>query len=245
MTERVAGHRVHWMASAAALLEGEELEALVASIREHGQQEEILARRVDGELEILDGRNRLIACKAAGVEPVCRDLGPLSDAEAEAIVEAAHCRRHESKSARALRAYKWLPRYGNTQAAAKACGVSAELVRQVQRVAEGPDGEVLLGLVEAGRTAATVAFKAQQAGEEACASFVDRLTSNNVPAATALREAIGEREPSPEPVSRQRVEAWVFSRSAGERTAWLVDLVEALLAGKAGEAERLLRGQVK
>lgn len=50
-----------------------ELEALADDIREHGQQEPI--KLCDGK--VLDGRNRLLACQQAGVEPTFEDVNGL------------------------------------------------------------------------------------------------------------------------------------------------------------------------
>lgn len=254
MTERVEGHRVHWMAACAALLEGDELEALVDSIRRSEQQEPIVARRVAGELEILDGRNRLRACRIAGVQPLVRDLGEISDEEAERVVEAAHTRRHETASAKALRAYRWLPRYGGViPAAAKACGVSHELVRQAARLheaaQESPDAGALVELVEAGRCPLSTAHKAVREDVD-LGGFVDRLTSNNVSAATALKEARGggtAHEPEPEPVSDEALDVWsaALEDDAGARGMWLRLLARAVLGpADAGEARTLLRRAV-
>jgi len=56
---------VHPLADLFPLIEGQQFDELVASIRENGQIDAIVL--LDGA--ILDGRNRFRACKAAGVQP--------------------------------------------------------------------------------------------------------------------------------------------------------------------------------
>lgn len=55
----------HPLADLFPLIEGQQFDELVASIRENGQFDAIVL--LDGA--ILDGRNRYRACKAAGVQP--------------------------------------------------------------------------------------------------------------------------------------------------------------------------------
>ena len=247
--ETIDGYRVHWMAAAAALLEGEELEALVESIRRDGLQEPIVYRVVGrNEWEILDGRNRLLACLAADVGPRWRCVD-LNDEQAERFVEAAHCRRHESKSAKALRAYRWLPRYGNVQAAARACGVSPELVRQLARLhdaaADDPAAEVLIELVESGRCPASTAHKALRDESVDVGEFVDRLTSSHVSPATALRE-VQDTAPEAEAVSDEAIRAWVGQLDAVDAYRWVEVLARAVLGpSDAGETRTLLRRAVE
>jgi ParB-like chromosome segregation protein Spo0J len=59
------GYEIHPAAEALSLLEGEALDALAADIRANGLISPITL--LGGG--ILDGRNRMRACRAAGVEP--------------------------------------------------------------------------------------------------------------------------------------------------------------------------------
>ena len=57
---------VHPVAALFPMLAGDELEELAADIKARGLLQPIV---LDAEGRILDGRNRLAACKIAGVEP--------------------------------------------------------------------------------------------------------------------------------------------------------------------------------
>ena len=60
--------KAHPLADLLPLIHGVEFDALVEDIREHGLRVPITI--FDGK--VLDGRNRVRACDAAGVEPRCR-----------------------------------------------------------------------------------------------------------------------------------------------------------------------------
>jgi ParB family chromosome partitioning protein len=62
---------VHPAAEMFPLLTGAEFDALVADIKENGLREPIVL--LDGK--VLDGRNRMIACRQLGIEPLIREMG--------------------------------------------------------------------------------------------------------------------------------------------------------------------------
>jgi ParB-like chromosome segregation protein Spo0J len=84
----------HPLANEYPLLEKGRLDELAESIKANGQREKIV--RLDGL--ILDGRNRYLACRVAGVEPVYREYdGPADDDSLRAFIEDANeHRRHLS-----------------------------------------------------------------------------------------------------------------------------------------------------
>jgi N6-adenosine-specific RNA methylase IME4 len=89
-------YEVHPAASVFPLLEGEAFDALVADIKANGLITAITL--LDGR--ILDGRNRMRACCAAGVEPRCVEF--IGDDPIAFIISANIERRHLDESQRAM-----------------------------------------------------------------------------------------------------------------------------------------------
>jgi protein gp37 len=84
--------KVHPVADAFPLIEGEEFDALVADVDEHGLIEPIVLAP-DGDT-IVDGRNRYRACEKAGRDPVFNTLGPhYTDEEVVAYIISTNVRR--------------------------------------------------------------------------------------------------------------------------------------------------------
>jgi ParB-like chromosome segregation protein Spo0J len=95
---------VHPAADLFPLLTGDEYQALVDDIREHGQREPITLH----EGTILDGRNRWRACEELGIEPVTRQWDERGSATAFVVSANIH-RRHLNPSERATIAADLLP----------------------------------------------------------------------------------------------------------------------------------------
>src|ERR1700739_141478 len=90
----------HDLGNTFPMLAGDEAKALARDIREHGLREPITL--LDGK--ILDGRNRYVACREAGVEP--RFTSYRGDNPAAHVVSLNLKRRHLTESQRAMVATK-------------------------------------------------------------------------------------------------------------------------------------------
>ena len=84
------------------VMSDEDLDALAADITEHGLKQPIL--RFEGA--ILDGRNRLLACERAGVEPLFEDL-PRGTSPKALVRSLNLLRRHLDTAQRAMIAAKF------------------------------------------------------------------------------------------------------------------------------------------
>lgn len=76
-------YKVHPVADQLPVIDGEEFDALVADIREHGLQNPVVL--APGGTTIVDGRNRFRACELAGVAPRFETL-PVAYTDEQALV---------------------------------------------------------------------------------------------------------------------------------------------------------------
>ena len=126
---------VHPAANLFPLIEGDEFEALVASISQRGLQEPCWLGR-DGAL--LDGRNRIRACHKAGVRPTFREFA--GDDEVGFIISVNVDRRHLNAGQRAMLALESEPLFAEQARQQKArAGRSAAPGRKAEKdVADRP-----------------------------------------------------------------------------------------------------------
>ncbi len=92
---------VHPVAAVFPMLPEADLATLAADIGEHGLRQPVAVARIDGTLTLIDGRNRLAACRQAGVEPTWEEL-PADTDPAGYIISANIARRHLTKGQQAM-----------------------------------------------------------------------------------------------------------------------------------------------
>ena len=92
-----AERKSHPFAARFPLMDEEDLAELAADIKKNGQQMPIV---VDGEGQIIDGRNRMEACRRAGVEPIFEELD--GGDPVDFILSLNVRRRHLTKGQRAM-----------------------------------------------------------------------------------------------------------------------------------------------
>jgi ParB-like chromosome segregation protein Spo0J len=102
-TQMPAEMRVHPAANCFRMMREDELAALVEDIRENGLRDPITLGRVASRDfdELVDGRNRLHACEAAGIEPHFETRQFKDDDAVRAFVRSRSARRDLTKGERA------------------------------------------------------------------------------------------------------------------------------------------------
>jgi ParB-like nuclease domain len=82
------------------MMSEDELQELAADIRANGLNQPLVVAEIDGDLVLVDGRNRRAACELAKVEPEVRHLNG-EDPNAYVLSANVH-RRHMTKGQRAM-----------------------------------------------------------------------------------------------------------------------------------------------
>lgn len=163
------GYAVHPVADLFPMLPDDELAELAADIEERGLLQPIVLG-TDGQ--ILDGRNRFVACGLAGVEPTFTTYdGDDPDGYALAVNIA---RRHLNKGQQAMVAARALLLCNTSQsAAAKSVGVSQARVGQAKTVLDyAPD---LADSVVAGSMPLNNAYEQARARKNAAESDATKM----------------------------------------------------------------------
>ena len=154
------------------LLDGGPFEELVADVKTHGLREPIITYRG----EILDGRNRFLACQKANVKPIFTAYAGTDEGALAWVISANIHRRHLNESQRAMAGAEIArilgksetpgpigprnstPTHANDEAAAKAVNVSPRSIRRARKVSEKGSKE-LKEAVKAGKVRVSKAAK--------------------------------------------------------------------------------------
>jgi N6-adenosine-specific RNA methylase IME4 len=196
--ERVPNLKSHPLADIFPPLEGEEFDALVEDVRQHGLREPVVLY----QRKILDGRNRYRACATAGT--ACRFESYEGDDPAAYVISLNLKRRHLSESQRAMAAAKlakWslgdnqhtpgsenLPTQGH---AAELLNVSDRSVRSARTV-QGLGAPELQRAVERGDVKVSVAADVATRPIETQREIVARGTKEILEAAKQIRAVRAE-----------------------------------------------------
>lgn len=212
----------HPLANIFPLIDGPEFEDLVSDIRRHGVREPIWIYEGD----ILDGRNRYRASKAAGVDCQMREY--LGEDPAAFVVSLNLKRRHMSESQRAMAAAKLanMPQGARTDlapigamsdaAAASMLNVgerSVERAKAVQREAV-PE---LQRAVEAGKVSVSAAADVATLPKPEQAEIVARGEKEILEAAKAIRAEKVEQKRAEKIAATQAIAAKNAALPVGER----------------------------
>lgn len=109
MIKEIGGLLVHESANFFPILPAEQLEALALDIRVNGLQDPIVLANIAGEKYIIDGRNRAMACRIAGVVPEYKYYQGDVENIFEYVLSTNLHRRQLSVSQRACLAVNVLP----------------------------------------------------------------------------------------------------------------------------------------
>ncbi len=174
---------IHPVAAMFPMLAADELQELADDIKANGQVQPIM---LDANGQLIDGRNRLAACKLAGVDPVFDQLEKDRDPVAY-ILSTNVARRHLSKGQRAMAIARTAALKIKPQAElAEAAGTTSGYVSQANAVLRfAPD---LIDSVMAGATPLNDAYKAAQDRKKAADTVEARMAQirNEAPDLAAL-----------------------------------------------------------
>lgn len=161
--EKIAGHEIHPAASVLPLMSEAELAELAEDIRRNGLRHPIVCLRPSGV--VIDGRNRLLACERAGVEPIFDHL-PITENDVAPFVASTNiARRHLTPSQKAMLAVELIPFFSKeAKERQKKHGGTAPGKKESAPGREVSVGEAVREFAETG-TAAAQAGKAVAASE--------------------------------------------------------------------------------
>jgi len=178
-------YRVHPAAAVFPIMSGREFDELVEDVRVNGLREPVV---VSGD-QLVDGRNRVRACAAAGVVPEVRELAHGTDVASWVMSVNVH-RRHLDASQRALLASRLsaLSDEVTLGQAGEMMGVSRASVARAAAVEKGP--EPLRAAAREGVVSVGDAYELRGEEPETIKQLVEDVRSG---AAPNLRAAMRQR----------------------------------------------------
>ena len=177
------------------LIEGREFDELVEDIRKFGLRTPIL---VDGEGRVLDGRNRLRACRQAGVEPHFETWNGRGS-EAELVVSMNLHRRHLNESQRAMVAAKLKEMLAPEALERQRTGRAADLGANLR---QGRSSERAAGLLNVSRRSVEHASKLLKRGDP---ELIHAVQSGQMAVSAAAAERVGGENKKPKTAVRPDV----------------------------------------
>ncbi len=179
-------YRVHPAAAVFPIMSGREFDELVEDVRANGLREPVV---VSGD-QLIDGRNRVRACAAAGVVPEVRELAHGTDVASWVMSVNVH-RRHLDASQRALLASRLSALTGEVtlSQAGEMMGVSRASVARAAAVEKGP--EPLRNAARAGVVSVGDAYELRGEEPETIKQLVEDVRSGAAPNLRAAKRMRG------------------------------------------------------
>lgn len=175
--------RFHPFADIFPLMEGDDFAGLVADVKAHGLREKVVTYRG----QILDGRNRFLACQRAKVKPQFRVFSG-NDADALAYVVSSNVhRRHLDASQRALAAARIESAiHGGDRKSDQDANLHLDRSTVAESMSVSPRSVASARkVIDAGSKALVHAVEAGEVSVSKAASVVDLPKSEQLKAATA------------------------------------------------------------
>lgn len=107
MSELIAGYEIHPAASRLPLMPEADLRAMAEDIKARGLDRPVVTFRG----QVIDGRNRLLACQLAGIEPAVQEWDCRGASVVKYVIAANLHRRHLNESQKAMLAADLLPMF--------------------------------------------------------------------------------------------------------------------------------------
>ena len=207
-------YRVHPAAAVFPIMSGREFDELVDDVRVNGLREPVVVR---GD-QLVDGRNRVRACAAAGVAPEVRELERGTDVASWVMSVNVH-RRHLDASQRALLASRLSALSGEVtlSRAGELMGVSRASVARAAAVEKGP--EPLRAAARDGLVSVGDAYELRGEEPETIEQLVEDVRSGAAPNLRAAKRnrGIEDRPRKKDPRGRKpKTAATDAGQSSGE-----------------------------